>query len=82
VGTTSTPGTLSPSRFDALVDMGNPMKGVILFPYLQRHIEGRALRAVAPAAALELCRTVAEVVVPRRWPREVPLQKLRMFDAS
>ena len=23
-------------RFDALVDMGNPMKGTILFPYLQR----------------------------------------------
>ena len=63
---------LPPSgRFDALVDMGNPMKGVILFPYLQRRVEGRALRAVAPAATLELCRTVAEAVVPRRWPREV-----------
>ncbi len=63
---------LHPSgRFDALVDMGNPMKGVILFPYLQRRKEGRALRAMAPAATLELCRTVAEAVVPRRWPREV-----------
>jgi hypothetical protein len=58
-------------RFDALVDMGNPMKGVILFPFLQRRVEGRALRAMAPAATLELCRTVAEAVVPRRWPREV-----------
>ena len=62
-------------RFDALVDMGNPMKGVILFPYLQRRVEGRALRAMAPAATLELCRTVAEAVVPRRWPREVRCSK-------
>ena len=63
---------LRPSgRFDALVDMGNPVKGVILFPYLQRRVEGRALRAMAPAASLELCRTVAEAVVPRRWPGEV-----------
>ena len=67
-------------RFDALVDMGNPMKGVILFPYLQRRVEGRALRAMAPAASLELCRTVAEAVAPRRWPREVRCQKLGMFD--
>jgi hypothetical protein len=62
---------LPSGRFDALVDMGNPMKGVILFPYLQRRVEGRALRAMAPAASLELCRTVAEAAVPRRWPREV-----------
>ena len=72
---------LRPSgRFDALVDMGNPMKGVILFPYLQRRVEGRALRAMAPAASLELCRTVAEAVVPRRWPREVRCLTLGMFD--
>jgi hypothetical protein len=44
---------LHPSgRFDALVDMGNPMKGVMLFPYLHRRVEGRALRAMAPAATL------------------------------
>ena len=69
----SVPGPLArPSgRFDALVDMGNPMKGIILFPYLQRREDGRALRAMAPAPSLELCRTVAEVVLPRRWPREV-----------
>jgi hypothetical protein len=62
----------SPSgRFDALVDMGNPMKGVILFPYLRRRVEGRALRAMAPAELFELCRTVAEAALPRRWPHEV-----------
>ena len=57
-------------RFDALVDMGNPMKGVILFPYLRRRVEGRALRAMAPAELLELCRTVAEVSKPLRWPHD------------
>jgi hypothetical protein len=35
---------------------------------------------MAPSASLELCRTVAEAVVPRRWPREVRCQKLGMFD--
>ena len=58
-------------RFDALVDMGNPMKGINLFPYLQRRVEGRALAAIGPAAVLELPRTVRELAVPRRWPREV-----------
>jgi hypothetical protein len=58
-------------RFDALVDMGNPMKGINLFPYLRRRQEGRALRAMGPAVSLELCRTVAESKLPRRWPREV-----------
>jgi hypothetical protein len=63
---------LRPSgRFDALVDMGNPMKGINLFPFLQRRVEGRALKAMGPVAALELSRTVCEVVLPRRWPREV-----------
>jgi hypothetical protein len=63
---------LRPSgRFDALVDMGNPMKGINLFPYLKRHVEGRALKAIGPVAVLELSRTVCEVVMPRRWPREV-----------
>ena len=63
---------LRPSgRFDALVDMGNPMKGINLFPYLRRHVEGRALRAVGPSASLELSRTVCEAALPRRWPREV-----------
>ena len=58
-------------RFDAFVDMGNPMKGINLFPFLRRRQEGRALRAVGPAASLEVSRTVCETVLPRRWPREV-----------
>ncbi len=63
---------LRPSgRFDALVDMGNPMKGINLFPYLRRPQDGRALRALGPAASLELSRTVCEAALPRRWPREV-----------
>ncbi len=63
---------LRPSgRFDALVDMGNPMKGVNLFPYLKRRVEGRSLKAMGPVASLELSRTVCEVVLPRRWPLEV-----------
>jgi hypothetical protein len=68
-----TPASLArPSgRFDALVDMGNPMKGINLFPYLRRRVEGRALGAIGPTVVLELSRTVREAVVPRRWPREV-----------
>ena len=58
-------------RFDAFVDMGNPMKGINLFPYLRRRVEGRALRAMGPCEALELSRTVCEAAAPRRWPREV-----------
>ncbi len=58
-------------RFDALVDMGNPMKGINLFPYLRRRVEGRALGAIGPAAVLELSRTVREPARHRRWPREV-----------
>ena len=60
-------------RFDAFVDMGNPMKGINLFPYLRRRVEGRALRAMGPFEALELSRTVCEAVAPRRWPQEVLL---------
>jgi hypothetical protein len=63
---------LRPSgRVDSFVDMGNPMKGINLFPFLQRALEGRALRAVGPANVLEISRTVGETAVPRRWPREV-----------
>ncbi len=58
-------------RFDAFVDMGNPMKGINLFPYLRRRVEGRALGALGPTAVLELSRTVREAALPRRWPREV-----------
>ncbi len=58
-------------RFDALVDMGNPMKGINLFPYLRRRVEGRALGALGPTTVLELSRTVRDAVMPRRWPREV-----------
>ena len=58
-------------RFDAFVDMGNPMKGINLFPFLWRRVEGRALGALGPALVLELSRTVREAATPRRWPREV-----------
>ena len=58
-------------RFDAFVDLGNPMKGVNVLPYLQRYREGRALRAVGPSGLLELSRTVGEVAYPARWPHEV-----------
>ncbi len=58
-------------RFDALVDMGNPMKGINLFPYLRRRVEGRALGAMGPTIVLELSWTVREPAMPRRWPREV-----------
>jgi hypothetical protein len=58
-------------RFDSFVDMGNPMKGINLFPYLRRRVEGRALGALSPSAVLELSRTVREAAMPRRWPREV-----------
>ena len=62
-------------RFDALVDMGNPMKGIILFPYLRRRVEGRAMGAMGPAAVLELSRTVREAAMPRRWPRDVCISR-------
>ena len=58
-------------RFDSLVDMGNPMKGINLFPYLRRRVEGRAVGAMGPVLVLELSRTVREATLPRRWPREV-----------
>jgi hypothetical protein len=66
-------------RFDALVDMGNPMKGINLFPYLRRRVEGRALGAMGPIAVLELSRTVREAVLPRRWFQEVFLFPLYIF---
>ena len=69
--TAAAPITRPSGRFDALVDMGNPMKGINLFPYLRRRVEGRALGALGPAAVLELSRTVREAALPRRWPREV-----------
>jgi hypothetical protein len=63
---------LRPSgRFDAFVDMGNPMKGINLFPFLRRRQEGRALRVVGPVVSLELSRTVSEAAMPLRWPPEV-----------
>jgi len=34
---------LPTGRFDAIVDMGNPMKGINIFPWLQRCIEGRVI---------------------------------------
>jgi hypothetical protein len=40
------------------------MKGIILFPYLQRRVEGRDVGVVPD-------RGRRQAVVPRRWPREV-----------
>ena len=71
IAAAAAPLTRPSGRFDAFVDMGNPMKGINLFPYLRRRVEGRALRAMGPFEALELSRTVCEMVAPRRWPREV-----------
>jgi hypothetical protein len=65
------PSRAPSGRFDAFVDMGNPMKGVNLFPYLRRRAEGRALKAMGPFEALELSRAVCEAVALRRWPHEV-----------
>ena len=60
-------------RLDALIDMGNPMKGIVVFPYLERWSDGRALRAVGPEQHVELSRTVARIVYPPCWPTEVRL---------
>ncbi len=68
---TPAPLARASGRFDSFVDMGNPMKGINIFPYLRRRVEGRALGALGPAAVLELSRTVREAALPRRWPREV-----------
>ena len=67
----ATPAPRPSGRFDSFVDMGNPMKGINLFPYLRRRVEGRALGALGPTTVLELSRTVREAAMPRRWPREV-----------
>ena len=41
------PASGAPSgRLDALVDLGNPMKGAALFPFLRRRVEGRALAGI------------------------------------
>jgi hypothetical protein len=59
---------MNPSgRFDALVDMGNPLKGIVVFPFLSRYKEGRALRAMGPAVLLEMSRTVGELGTAWRW---------------
>ena len=59
-------------RLDALVDLGNPMKGAALFPFLRRRVEGRALAGCGPHAVLELSRTAGEEGSrPARWPHEV-----------
>lgn len=54
-------------RFDALVDLGNPMKGINLFPYLLCCVEGRPLAALNPRHCEEICRTVCENTTPKRW---------------
>ncbi len=77
IATAAAPLARPSGRFDALVDMGNPMKGINLFPYLRRRVEGRALRAMGPCESLELSRTVCEAAAPRRWPREVFLLFMR-----
>jgi hypothetical protein len=69
-------------RFDALIDMGNPMKGINIFPYLRRRVEGRALKAMGPFDDLELSRTVGEVARPQRWAREVMYKQVFWFSPS
>jgi hypothetical protein len=59
------------TRFETFADLGNPMKGINLFPFLKRSVEGRALHAVGPERLVEMCRVVAEDVEPPRWPIEV-----------
>jgi len=72
-------------RFGALIAASKG--GNILFPFLRRRIEGRALRATGPSIELmpsadgesqvlvvTLSGTVVEVVDPPRWPREVSIQ--------
>ena len=66
----------------------------LLFPYLRRRVEGRALRAVGPAteevptsdggsrAVVTLSGAVAQVVHPPRWPRDevrVPREVIPVF---
>jgi hypothetical protein len=71
-GTDSSFAQQRPSgRFDALIDMGNPMKGINILPFLRRSLEGRALKAMGPFEVLELSRTICEEAAPRRWPRKV-----------
>ena len=65
--------TAPSGRFDDLVDMGNPMKGAILFPFLQRRVEGRALRATGPFEALELSRTAEGIGSLYKWGPDPPL---------
>ncbi len=55
-------------RFDTLVDMGNPLKGIVIFPFMSRRKDGRALRAVGPAASVEISRTAGEENTAWRWP--------------
>jgi hypothetical protein len=64
--------SMNPSgRFDALIDMGNPLKGVVVFPFLSRYKEGRALRAMGPAECLEMSRTAGEHGTKWQWPQTV-----------
>jgi hypothetical protein len=49
-----TPLAHTSGRFDSFIDMGNPLKGINLFPNLQRRVEGRALAGMGPATVLEL----------------------------
>ena len=70
-------------RFEELVAMTKGRN--LLFPYLRRCLEGRALRAVgplievvpaasdggSPSVVVILSGIVSEVVDPPRWPREV-----------
>ena len=66
-------------RFDALVDMGNPLKGITVLPYLERREEGRALAALGPAAALELSRTAQEIGTAYKWGADPPIFVVPIF---
>ncbi len=73
--------TIPSGRLEALGPILN--RNNLLFPYLRRRVEGRALRAVGPATeemptsdggsqtVITLSGAVAQVVHPPRWPREV-----------
>ena len=73
--------TMASSRFETLGEILT--RDNLLFPFLRRCMEGRALRAVGPPteevpisdggsrAVITLSGAVAQEVDPPRWPREV-----------
>ncbi len=78
---------MASGRFETLGDMFN--RHNLLFPYLRRCVEGRALRAVGPPiepeevptsdggsrAVVTFSGVVAQMIEPPRWPHEVPYRE-------